>query len=74
VAHSIGHSDANKEAYRVAIVGGGVVGLTSAVRLQEAFPNSRITIIADKVANETTSEGAAGLWKPYALSGTSTSK
>lgn len=65
---------AEGDAFRIAIVGGGVIGLTTAVRLQETFPNSQITIIAEKIASDTTSEGAAGLWKPVALSGTSTSK
>ena len=55
---------------RVAVVGGGVIGLTTALRMYERFPTARLTVIAEKLATETTSEGAAGLWKPYAISGT----
>ena len=54
----------------VCVVGGGVIGLTSALRLLQRLPAAAVTIIAEKVATETTSEGAAGLWKPYAITGT----
>lgn len=55
---------------QVAVVGGGVCGLTSALALLRRLPDAHVTIIAEKVADDTTSEGAAGLWKPFALSGT----
>ena len=49
---------------KVAVVGAGVVGLTSATMLQEALPEASITIIADKFGQETTSDGAAGIYRP----------
>jgi hypothetical protein len=56
---------------RIAVVGGGVMGIASAVRLQRRLPpGASVTIIAPKIGADTTSEGAAGLWKPYAISGT----
>lgn len=62
---SLGSSAAD---IRIAIVGGGVIGLTTALRLVQTFPRCHLTIVAEKLASETTSEGAAGLWKPFALS------
>ena len=49
---------------RVAVVGGGVVGLSTAVCLQETLPNLRITVVADKFSPATTSDGAAGIFRP----------
>jgi len=55
---------------RICVVGGGVIGLTTALRVYETLPTASVTIAAEKIATDTTSEGAAGLWKPYAISGT----
>ncbi|XP_053637950.1 D-aspartate oxidase isoform X2 [Cherax quadricarinatus] len=50
---------------RVCVVGAGVVGLTTATQLQKALPpGSTVTIIADKFLKETTSDGAAGIFRP----------
>lgn len=52
---------------KVCVVGGGVVGLTTATLLQEeaALPaGSSITLLADKFLRETTSDGVAGLFLP----------
>jgi glycine/D-amino acid oxidase-like deaminating enzyme len=59
----------------VTVLGAGVCGLTSALRLKQAFPSVPVQIIGERIATAserdiTTSEGAAGLWKPFALSGT----
>ncbi|XP_045596532.1 D-aspartate oxidase [Procambarus clarkii] len=49
----------------VCVVGAGVVGLTTATLLQEALPpGSSVTVIADKFLRETTSDGAAGIFRP----------
>lgn len=50
---------------RVAVVGAGVVGLTTATMLQEALPEASITVLADKFGTETTSDGAAGIFRPF---------
>lgn len=49
---------------RVAVVGAGIVGLTTATMLQEELPGASITILADKFGTETTSDGAAGIFRP----------
>lgn len=49
---------------KVAIVGAGICGLSTAVRLQAADPCLDITIIAEKFSPETTSDVAAGFWEP----------
>jgi len=59
---------------KIAIIGGGVIGLTSALRLLQRSPEAEVTLICSKLGTETTSAGAAGLWKPYAISGTSPEK
>jgi hypothetical protein len=46
------------------------MGLTAAVRLQQRLAAATVTLLAEQVADDTTSAGAAGLWKPYAISGT----
>jgi glycine/D-amino acid oxidase-like deaminating enzyme len=61
---------------RVTVIGGGVCGLTSALRLKREIPAVKLEVIGERIASRaapddvTTSEGAAGLWKPFALSGT----
>ena len=49
---------------KFAVVGAGVVGLTTAVQLQQMYPSASVTIIADKFMKETTSIGAAGIFHP----------
>ncbi|XP_071519330.1 D-aspartate oxidase [Panulirus ornatus] len=49
----------------VCVVGAGVVGLTTATLLQEALPDTAsVTLIADKFKKDTTSDGAAGIFRP----------
>lgn len=47
----------------VAVVGGGVIGLTTALRLREA--GFAVDVFADRPLPETTSAVAAALWYPY---------
>ncbi|XP_076448849.1 D-aspartate oxidase-like isoform X2 [Babylonia areolata] len=51
---------------RIAVIGAGIVGLTTAVNIQKLLPSAQITIIAEKFDNETTSSGAGGLYRPTA--------
>ncbi|XP_050326369.1 D-aspartate oxidase [Bactrocera neohumeralis] len=46
------------------ILGSGVVGLTTALELQQNYPNAQITILADRFNEETTSHVAAGIFRP----------
>lgn len=50
---------------KICIVGAGVVGLCTALEIQNQFPNLNITIIADKFNEDTTSDGAAGLFLAF---------
>ena len=51
---------------KIAVIGAGIVGLTTAVKVQDALPEAKVTIIADKFMDETTSSGAGGFFKPLA--------
>lgn len=51
---------------RIAVIGAGIVGLTTAVNVQEMVPNAQVTILADKFGNDTTSAGAGGIYRPTA--------
>jgi len=46
------------------VLGAGVVGITTASELQKRFPNADVTIIAEKFNRETTSDVAAGIFRP----------
>uniref|UniRef100_A0A182SQV4 FAD dependent oxidoreductase domain-containing protein n=1 Tax=Anopheles maculatus TaxID=74869 RepID=A0A182SQV4_9DIPT len=59
------------ENYQFVILGGGINGLSCAMRLSNEFPCSTIQIISEYFSPNTTSDVAAGLWGPYALGGTS---
>ena len=51
---------------RIAVIGAGIVGLTSAINIQKLMPDAKVTIIADKFEKDTTSYGAGGLYRPTA--------
>ncbi|XP_049287298.1 D-aspartate oxidase-like [Anopheles funestus] len=53
------------------ILGGGINGLSCAMRLSDEFPCATIQIISDSFSPNTTSDVAAGLWGPYVLGETS---
>lgn len=58
---------------RVCVVGAGVVGLTTALRLLQAAGGPgrlALTVVASGTGPDTTSAGAAGVWGPYRLSNT----
>lgn len=52
---------------KVAIIGSGIIGLTTALRLKELIPDSIITIYADEFPPYTTSDVSAGYWEPFCL-------
>ncbi|CAF1026490.1 unnamed protein product [Adineta ricciae] len=49
---------------RVAIIGAGVVGLSTALCIKLQHPSLGLTIIADRFLEDTTSDGAGGLFRP----------
>lgn len=46
------------------VIGAGVVGLTTALKLQVEFPTANVSILSDKFDVETTSDVAAGIFRP----------
>lgn len=50
---------------KICVIGAGVIGLSSAVRIQDKIPGIDITIIADTFSPHTTSDGSAGFWEPH---------
>lgn len=60
---------------KIAIIGAGVIGSTTAIRLQEQFGKSiSITIFSDAFSPHTTGDVSAGLWGPFLLCNTSPEK
>jgi glycine/D-amino acid oxidase-like deaminating enzyme len=49
---------------RVAVIGAGIVGLSTALCIKSQHPSLSLTIIADRFFDATTSDGAAGLFRP----------
>lgn len=49
---------------RIGVLGAGVVGLTTALQLQETFRQAKVDVIADKFNTDTTSYVAAGIFRP----------
>jgi len=47
---------------RVCVLGAGVVGLTTAVRIQEEVPGLQVTVLAERFSPITTSDVAAGIF------------
>lgn len=55
----------------IAIIGAGVIGATTALRLLEQFGDSvSVVVFADKFSPDTTGDVSAGLWGPYILGNT----
>lgn len=48
----------------IAVVGAGVVGLSTALCIQKSIKNVSVTVIADKFIEETLSFGAGGFLRP----------
>ena len=61
---------------RVCVLGAGVIGLSTAVRIQEKsndwgdIPQVEVTLVADRFSPHTTSDGSGGFWEPYSLGST----
>ncbi|XP_051880856.1 D-aspartate oxidase [Pristis pectinata] len=50
---------------RVAVIGAGVVGLSTALCVAETVPNCSVTVIAEEFSPHTTSDVAAGVLSPH---------
>lgn len=61
---------------RVCVLGAGVIGLSTALRIQEESsdwgdsPGVEVTLVADRFSPDTTSDGSGGFWEPYKLGNT----
>jgi len=55
---------------RVAVVGAGIIGVTSAFAVKNAFPSYDVKIFADAFSPDTTGDVSAGLWGPFLLNDT----
>ncbi|XP_076619516.1 D-aspartate oxidase-like [Colletes latitarsis] len=55
---------------RVAVVGAGIIGTTTALAVKTAFPRLQVHVIADEFSPDTTGDGSAGFWSPYLLEDT----
>uniref|UniRef100_A0A023FM28 Putative d-aspartate oxidase n=1 Tax=Amblyomma cajennense TaxID=34607 RepID=A0A023FM28_AMBCJ len=62
--------------WRVAVVGGGIVGLSAAVRIAEELPPGtvHVTVFAEHFSPYTTGDVAAGFFNPYIVHGVSEEK
>ncbi|KAM7348607.1 D-amino acid oxidase 2 [Cochliomyia hominivorax] len=63
---------------RVCVLGGGINGFCCAVRILDYYKKQQkpieVTLISEKFTPNTTGDGSAGLWGPYLLGDTPTSK
>ncbi|KAL3873312.1 hypothetical protein ACJMK2_036446 [Sinanodonta woodiana] len=55
---------------QICVIGAGIMGLSSALHIQEICPESDVTIIADKLSPNTTSDVSAGFWMPHLVGST----
>lgn len=57
--------------YNIAVIGCGVIGLTSALAIQKRLgPSVKVTIFTEALSPNTTGDVAAGLWLPYLIQDT----
>ena len=52
------------------VVGAGIIGMSCAVRLKKAFPDTEIFVISENFSPDTTSDGSGGFWQPHLIGGT----
>ena len=55
---------------KVCIVGGGIIGLSTALYLKKFDKNLDVTIVTEKITPDTTADGAAGIWSIFLLADT----
>ena len=52
---------------KVAVIGAGVIGLSTAYLLKIENPSIDVHIVADSTSPNTCTDVAAGLWEPYVM-------
>ncbi|XP_067941611.1 D-aspartate oxidase-like isoform X2 [Watersipora subatra] len=50
---------------RIGVIGAGIIGMSSAYRLQTELVNTKVTVVADAFTPNLTSDGSGGLWELY---------
>uniref|UniRef100_K1P0Z7 D-aspartate oxidase n=1 Tax=Magallana gigas TaxID=29159 RepID=K1P0Z7_MAGGI len=50
----------------IAVLGAGIIGVSTALNIQNLIPSAQVKIISEKFGQETTSWGAGGLFRPTA--------
>jgi len=55
---------------KVAVVGAGIIGLSTALEIQEQLANVQVSLISEKFSPDTTADGAAGIFGLYLLGST----
>jgi len=48
----------------VGVIGAGIIGINTGLRIQSEFPNAQVTLIAQEFDKDTLSNGAAGIFRP----------
>lgn len=60
---------------KIAVLGGGINGISCAVQLQNKFKSAvEVTVISEEFSPNTTGDGSAGLWGPYLMGNTPNDK
>ncbi|XP_017479610.1 PREDICTED: D-aspartate oxidase-like [Rhagoletis zephyria] len=67
VSYTAAPNLASQQKLKVAVVGGGVIGVCSALALQQEFPTAEVTIFSEKWSPQTTGDVSAGFIYPYAV-------
>lgn len=55
---------------KVCVIGAGIIGLSSALRILESIDDVEVTIISENFSPYTTTDVAAGFWTPYRMGNT----
>eukprot|EP00794_Sanderia_malayensis_P000291 gene291-917_t len=55
---------------KVVVIGGGVIGFSTAYVLKKRYPNVDVTLLAELFSPDTCSDIAAGIWEPFVLAET----
>ncbi|KAK3086282.1 hypothetical protein FSP39_016260 [Pinctada imbricata] len=50
--------------YNIAVLGAGIVGVSTAVNIQKKLPGAKVRVISDRFDQDTTSWGAGGIFLP----------
>merc|ERR1712198_564324 len=52
---------------RIAIIGGGIIGISTGLAIQEKIPSTEVDIFSEELSPNTTADGAAGIFGLYLL-------